>query len=239
MAEPALHGRADAAQESLGDLVALAVSDISQLVRYEVDLAKIELKADAKRVGIGGALLGAAGESFFDTFFRDPGRIGFIAALLAIGAVLLGVGESSDAYHMSAPHPEGLGARLAMQRALDAAGVQPSALDYINLHGTGTPANDRAEDAALYALFGGAARVSSTKGWTGHTLGAAGIVEAAISVLCIERGFLPGTLNTGRPDPALRTRVVLESEERPLRRVLSNSFGFGGNNCSLLFGRAA
>ena len=155
----------------------------------------------------------------------------------AQGAVaLLGYGESSDGYHMSSPHPEGAGALLAMSDALARAGARPDEIDYVNLHGTGTPANDRAEDAALYALFGGAARASSTKGWTGHTLGAAGIVEAAISVLCLQRGFLPGTLNTGRLDPALRARIVLESEDRPLRRVLSNSFGFGGNNCSLLFG---
>jgi len=150
---------------------------------------------------------------------------------------LLGYGESSDGYHMSSPHPGGKGALLAMKDALARAEVRPDEIDYVNLHGTGTPANDRAEDAALHALFGGAARASSTKGWTGHTLGAAGIVEAAVSVLCIERGFVPGTLNTERPDPALHTRIVLESEDRPLRRVLSNSFGFGGNNCSLLFGR--
>jgi 3-oxoacyl-[acyl-carrier-protein] synthase-1 len=151
---------------------------------------------------------------------------------------LLGYGESSDGYHMSSPHPEGAGALLAMSDALARGGVQPGEVDYVNLHGTGTPANDRAEDAALHKLFGGATPASSTKGWTGHTLGAAGIVEAAISVLCLERGFLPGTLNTGRPDPALRSRIVLESEDRPLAHVLSNSFGFGGNNCSLLFGRA-
>ena len=157
----------------------------------------------------------------------------------AHGAVaLLGYGESSDGYHMSSPHPGGAGALLAMKDALARAGAQPTDIDYVNLHGTGTPANDRAEDAALHSLFGGATPASSTKGWTGHTLGAAGIVEAVISVLCLERGFLPGTLNTERPDPALRSRVVLESENRPLARVLSNSFGFGGNNCSLLFGRA-
>jgi len=156
------------------------------------------------------------------------------------GAVaLLGYGESSDGYHMSSPHPEGKGALLAMKDALARAESQPGEVDYINLHGTGTPANDHAEDAALCSLFGDAARASSTKGWTGHTLGAAGIVEAVIATLCLEHGFLPGTLNTTRPDPALRTRVVLESEFRPLARVLSNSFGFGGNNCSLLFGHPA
>ncbi len=154
------------------------------------------------------------------------------------GAVaLLGYGESSDGYHMSSPHPEGAGALRAMSDALARAGAQPGDVDYVNLHGTGTPANDRAEDVALHALFGDATPASSTKGWTGHTLGAAGTVEAAISILCLQRGFLPGTLNTERIDPALRTRVVLESAQRPLACVLSNSFGFGGNNCSLLFGR--
>jgi len=151
---------------------------------------------------------------------------------------LLGYGESSDGYHMSSPHPEGAGALLAMSDALARAGTGPQEVDYVNLHGTGTPANDRAEDAALHALFADSTPASSTKGWTGHTLGAAGIVEAAVSVLCLERGFRPGSLNTERIDPALRARVVLESEQRTLARVLSNSFGFGGNNCSLLFGRA-
>jgi len=156
------------------------------------------------------------------------------------GAVaLLGYGESSDGYHMSSPHPEGAGALLAMSDALARAGTEPQEVDYVNLHGTGTPANDRAEDAALHAVFGDSTPASSTKGWTGHTLGAAGIVEAAVSVLCLERGFRPGSLNTERVDPALRARVALESEQRSLERVLSNSFGFGGNNCSLLFGRAA
>jgi 3-oxoacyl-[acyl-carrier-protein] synthase-1 len=153
------------------------------------------------------------------------------------GVALLGYGESSDAYHMSSPHPDGAGAVLAMSAALERAGVHAADVDYINLHGTATPANDRAEDTAVHAVFGDATPASSTKGWTGHTLGAAGIVEAIVSILCLRRGFLPGTLNTRERDTAMRSRVVLENEERPLHRVLSNSFGFGGNNCSLLFGR--
>jgi 3-oxoacyl-[acyl-carrier-protein] synthase-1 len=152
------------------------------------------------------------------------------------GVALLGYGESSDAHHMSAPHPEGAGARRAMQAALDAAGIEARAIDYINAHGTATPANDRAEDGAIAELFGAAVPVSSTKGWTGHALGAAGITEAIFCCLCLEHGWLPGTLNTGTADPVLRSRIVLQSAPRRLSRVLSNSFGFGGSNCSLVFG---
>lgn len=152
---------------------------------------------------------------------------------------LEGFGESSDAYHMSAPDPDGLGALGAMREALARAGATPADIDYINLHGTATPANDLAEDKAVVALFGRSTRCSSTKGWTGHTLGAAGIVEAGIALLCLEQGFVPRSLNTQSIDPAFGGHYLLESERRPLRRVLSNSFGFGGSNCSLLFGRRA
>lgn len=152
---------------------------------------------------------------------------------------LLGYGESSDAHHMSSPHPEGKGAALAMRKALACAGLAPSDIDYINLHGTGTPANDRAEDQAVYGVFGDAVPCSSTKGWTGHTLGAAGVTEAIVAALCLRRGLVPQTLNTLEADPEFRSRIVLHSEHRPLRHVLSNSFGFGGNNCSLVIGKAA
>ena len=152
------------------------------------------------------------------------------------GLALLGYGESSDAYHMSAPQPEGEGAAAAMRAALQRAGLAPGDVDYVNLHGTGTPANDRAEDAATFRVFGERVACSSTKGWTGHTLGAAGIVEAVISLLCLRHGFVPGSLNLERVDPELRSRIALLPEERPLARVMSNSFGFGGSNCSLLFG---
>jgi 3-oxoacyl-[acyl-carrier-protein] synthase I len=153
--------------------------------------------------------------------------------------VLLGSGESSDAHHMSAPHPEGLGAQRAMQAALDRAGIAPDAIDYVNLHGTGTQSNDSAEDRAIVALFGDRVPVNSTKGMTGHTLGAAGAVEAFISVLSIEEGMIPASPGTRTLDPELRARY--EKSARPARidRVLSNSFGFGGSNCSLVLGRAA
>jgi 3-oxoacyl-[acyl-carrier-protein] synthase-1 len=153
------------------------------------------------------------------------------------GAVaLLGYGESTDGYHMSHPHPEGAGAIRAMRQALNRAGLRPEAIDYINLHGTATKANDAVEDKAVHAVFGGGTRASSTKGWTGHTLGAAGITEALIGALCLREGFIPGTLNCQRVDSALRSHIQRENEARPVMRVLSNIFGFGGNNCSLVLG---
>jgi 3-oxoacyl-[acyl-carrier-protein] synthase-1 len=151
--------------------------------------------------------------------------------------MLLGIGESSDAYHMSTPHPEGAGARLAIQAALHAAGLTPDDIDYINLHGTGTKSNDAAEDQAVFNVFGGNTPCSSTKGATGHLLGAAGVTEAIISALCIQHGFMPGGLNTQLLDPALKSHYLLQNRPGQVTRVLSNSFGFGGNNCSLVLGR--
>ncbi|SMH36457.1 beta-ketoacyl-[acyl-carrier-protein] synthase family protein [Azospirillum agricola] len=152
---------------------------------------------------------------------------------------LLGTGESSDAHHMSTPHPEGLGARLAMERALAAAGLRPGDIDYVNLHGTATPHGDAAEDRAITALFGTRTPVSSTKGYTGHTLGAAGIVEAVISVLGLRAGLAPGSPQTRDLDPALRSRYLQTNESGRMDRVMTNSFGFGGSNSSLIFGWAA
>lgn len=154
--------------------------------------------------------------------------------------MLFGAGESSDAHHMSSPHPDGLGARLAMEAALASAGLRPGDVDYINLHGTATQTNDAAEDKALVAVFGTGVPVSSTKGATGHTLGAAGAIEAVICALALTHGLMPGGgVNMQTPDPALKSRYLLDNVEQPLRRVLSNSFGFGGTNCSLLFGLVA
>ncbi len=153
--------------------------------------------------------------------------------------VLLGTGESSDAYHMSSPHPEGLGAQQAMQAALQRAGLSVEAIDYINLHGTATPSNDAAEGHAVAALFGQRVPASSTKGATGHTLGAAGAVEAVIAALALTHDFIPAGVNTQCVDPALPIDYVLQNRQQSLRYVLSNSFGFGGTNCSLIFGRQA
>ncbi|PKO64787.1 MAG: beta-ketoacyl-[acyl-carrier-protein] synthase II [Betaproteobacteria bacterium HGW-Betaproteobacteria-17] len=160
------------------------------------------------------------------------------ASLDADAVLLLGAGESSDAHHMSSPHPEGLGARMAMDAALKTAGLQPTDIDYINLHGTATPSNDAAEGHAVAALFGDAVPCSSTKGATGHTLGAAGGLEAIISALALQQGFLPGGVNTQRVDPGIPVQYLTANREGAPRRVLSNSFGFGGTNCSLILGRA-
>jgi 3-oxoacyl-[acyl-carrier-protein] synthase-1 len=152
--------------------------------------------------------------------------------------LLLGVGESSDAYHMSSPHPEGLGARLAMERALTMAGLAPAAIDYINLHGTATPVGDAAEDHAVFDLFGDTTPCSSTKGFAGHTLGASGAVEAVFCALAIQHDFLPGSPHTQTVDPTFKSRFLCDGRSGRIDRVISNSFGFGGANCSLLLGRA-
>jgi 3-oxoacyl-[acyl-carrier-protein] synthase-1 len=158
--------------------------------------------------------------------------------LSADAVLLLGAGESSDAYHMSSPHPDGRGARMAMQDALNMAGLQPAEIDYINLHGTATQNNDAAEGRAVSAVFGATTPCSSTKGATGHTLGAAGGLEAVICALALQHGFLPAGLNTQQIDPEQKLDYLLQNREQPVARVLSNSFGFGGTNCSLIFGRA-
>jgi 3-oxoacyl-[acyl-carrier-protein] synthase-1 len=155
--------------------------------------------------------------------------------------LLLGIGESSDAYHMSSPHPEGLGAKLAMEAALKMAGLKPQEIDYINLHGTSTQTNDAAEGKAVRAVFGPAEAsppCSSTKGATGHTLGAAGGIEAVICALALKHGLVPGGVNTHDIDPELEVNYLLQNREQEVSHVLSNSFGFGGTNCSLVFGRA-
>lgn len=177
---------------------------------------------------------------------RDGISIGEAAALALLdrsadGASihLLGAGESCDAYHMSAPHPEGLGARLAMERALHSAGLAPADVGYVNLHGTGTPSNDAAEDKAMMSLLGAKVPCSSTKGMTGHTLGAAGGLEALITMLAIEEGFIPGSPGTLSIDPQLHANYVIRGREAAIEAAMSNSFGFGGSNCSLVFGRPA
>ena len=150
--------------------------------------------------------------------------------------LLLGAGESSDAHHMSAPHPEGLGAQAAMQQAMARAGLTVAEIDYINCHGTATPSNDSAEGRAVAALFGADTPCSSTKGATGHTLGAAGGVEAVVCALALSHGFMPGSAGTRTLDPALAIDYVFARRDKKMRHILSNSFGFGGSNCSLLFG---
>jgi 3-oxoacyl-[acyl-carrier-protein] synthase I len=153
------------------------------------------------------------------------------------GLQLRGYGESSDAHHMSAPHPEGLGATLAMRDALARAGIEAAAVGYLNLHGTSTPANDAVEARAVDALFPASLHASSTKGWTGHTLGAAGIVESVVALLALEHGVLPGILGSDTPDPACGPQIRFDNASADIAYAMNNSFGFGGNNCSLAFSR--
>jgi 3-oxoacyl-[acyl-carrier-protein] synthase I len=180
--------------------------------------------ADAARGGI--SIGEAAGFALIDPHGDAP-------------IALLGYGETSDAYHMSSPDPEGQGAVASMRAALACAKASPSDVDYINLHGTGTMANDSSESRAVHTLFGSTTPCSSTKGWTGHTLGAAGIVEASIAMLCIEHGFMPRSLNTRTKDPNIEAAILLDDRHASVRNVMSNSFGFGGSNCTLLFGKTA
>lgn len=152
----------------------------------------------------------------------------------------LGGGESSDAWNMTTPHPEGLGACEAMRQAIKAAGLQPSDIGYVNAHGTASRSNDRAEAIALGSVFGDfAVPVSATKGITGHTLGAAGIVEAIITIQALARRTLPPTANLDAVDPDLKVALLTQSRQAQFRHAMTNNFGFGGANCSLIFGRNA
>ncbi|GFZ86812.1 beta-ketoacyl-[acyl-carrier-protein] synthase family protein [Dyella caseinilytica] len=150
---------------------------------------------------------------------------------------LLGCGESSDAHHMSTPDPSGAGAELALHDLFGRAGIDASHVDYINLHGTASQKNDAMEAALVARLFPPHTRVSSTKGLTGHTLGAAGIVEAAITLLALREGFVPGNAGVNTPDPACTPHFAWRNESRPIRIALSHSFGFGGSNACLAFAR--
>ncbi len=176
---------------------------------------------DAQRDGI--SIGEAAGFALLE---RGPGAL-----------QLLGYGESSDAHHMSAPHPQGEGAEAALDDALRRAGLDADAIDYINLHGTASTKNDEVEAALVARRFGAHTHASSTKGLAGHTLGAAGMLEAAISLLTIETGLMPGTANTEVLDPVCGPQIRLHNARGKVSTVLSHSFGFGGNNCALVFGR--
>lgn len=192
-------------------------------------------------------------ESLSATLCQPFGRdrsgitIGEGAALMVLtrepqAIALLGVGESSDAYHISAPHPQGEGAIRAIKQALNEAGLKPEDVGYINLHGTATPLNDQIESKVVHDLFGESVPCSSTKHLTGHTLGAAGITEAALSMLILTRHLPlpPQDFDRYEPDPALPPCGVLH-QAAPLKKavILSNSFAFGGNNASILLGRTS
>ncbi len=151
---------------------------------------------------------------------------------------LIGYGESSDAHHMSTPHPDGLGAELALRAALERAGLPTARVDYINLHGTASVKNDEVEAALVARVFPPSTRASSSKGYSGHALGAAGILESTIALLAIEHNLVPGNLGGDTPDPVCGPQFAWRNEERQVDVALSNSFGFGGNNACLAFARA-
>jgi 3-oxoacyl-[acyl-carrier-protein] synthase II len=160
-----------------------------------------------------------------------------------IYAEITGYGATSDAHHLTQPAPGGAGAQRAMKMALDDAKLAPSAVDYINAHGTSTPVGDVEESRAIEAVFGDHAVskklwVSSTKSMMGHLLGGAGAVEAALSALAIAKGLVPPTINLTDPDPECRLDYVANTaRERRIEHAMSNSFGFGGTNASLLLSR--
>ncbi|MBQ2337735.1 MAG: beta-ketoacyl-ACP synthase II [Prevotella sp.] len=164
-----------------------------------------------------------------------------------IYAEMVGEGESADAYHITASHPEGLGAKLVMQNALDDAGMKPEDIDYINVHGTSTHVGDISEAKAIKEVFGEAAyklNISSTKSMTGHMLGAAGAVEAMVSVLAVKNDIVPPTINheEGDEDPELDYNLNFtfnKSQQREVRAAISNTFGFGGHNACVIFKKYA
>ncbi len=150
---------------------------------------------------------------------------------------LLGHGESSDAHHLSAPDPDGAGAEAALDQALARAGLGTGDIGFVHLHGTATPKNDEVEARLIGRRFSSGTPVGSTKGMTGHTLGAAGALGAVFSLLALEHGLLPGTVNTRAPEAGLRGRLLLAPREQRVRAVASHAFAFGGSNCVLVFGR--
>jgi 3-oxoacyl-[acyl-carrier-protein] synthase-1 len=171
---------------------------------------------------------------------RDGIHIGEAAACLLLErqgdgpAAIAGVGETSDAHTMSAPHPEGHGAAAAMRMAIARAGLSARDIDYVNAHGTGTQQNDAAESLAIASVLPAQVPVSSTKGLTGHTLGACGALEVVITVLAMQRGVLPVSVGAAPLDESLHVRVVSEPGRARIRHALSNSFAFGGSNAALV-----
>lgn len=151
---------------------------------------------------------------------------------------LAGHGEASDAFHMSSPHPQGLGAELALDAALARAGITGEAVDYVNLHGTASTRNDAVEAALVARRYGPRTLLSATKGLTGHAMGAAGMLEAAVCLLALRHGLAPGTTGCEEPDPVCDERLVLKPRAHAMRIAASHSFGFGGSNAVLVFAAA-
>jgi 3-oxoacyl-[acyl-carrier-protein] synthase I len=253
------HSTADFLQRALGlenVAVTVATACSSSAKAFAQGARLLELGVcDAVLVGGVDTLCGSVlfGFNSLELVSREPCRpfdaeraginIGEAAAFALLeregaGPQLSGTGESSDAHHMSSPHPSGRGARLAMSDALASGGVDARDVDYINLHGTASLMNDEIEAQAIAEIFPARTHASSTKGWTGHTLGAAGALEAVLTLLSLESGLMPGNLNTRRLDGACGPQIRLPNAAGAVRHAMSNSFGFGGSNCVLLLSAA-
>jgi 3-oxoacyl-[acyl-carrier-protein] synthase II len=185
-----------------------------------------------------GFVLGEGGGAFIFEEYEHAKKRG-----ATIYAEVMGGGMTADAYHMTAPHPEGIGARNVMRHAIRDAGINPSDVDYVNVHGTSTPLGDIAETKAILGVFGDASydlNISSTKSMTGHLLGGAGAVEALACVIAINEGFIPPTINHFTDDPEFDPKLNFTfnvAQERKIDIALSNTFGFGGHNASLIIKR--
>ena len=215
---------------SEGSITPMAVAGFSNMkaLNETTDVLKASIPFDKDRAGF------VMGEGAGALILED------LDEALKRGATIygevVGYGATTDAYHMTQPHPEALGAYMAMKKALEEASIDPSEVSYINAHGTSTPMNDRLESMAVMNLFGDKTPVSSTKSMTGHLLGAAGAVESIISILAIQEGFIPATVNTKEIDEEVKANVIIgKNLKKDLQYVLSNSLGFGGHNASLLF----
>ena len=215
---------------SEGSITPMAVAGFSNMkaLNETTDVLKASIPFDKDRAGF------VMGEGAGALILED------LEEALKRGATIygevVGYGATTDAYHMTQPHPEALGAYMAMKKALEEASIDPSEVSYINAHGTSTPMNDRLESMAVMNLFGDKTPVSSTKSMTGHLLGAAGAVESIISIIAIQEGFIPATVNTKEIDEEVKANVIIgKNLKKDLQYVLSNSLGFGGHNASLLF----
>ncbi|WP_312712313.1 beta-ketoacyl-ACP synthase II [Proteiniclasticum ruminis] len=215
---------------SEGSITPMAVAGFSNMkaLNETTDVLKASIPFDKDRAGF------VMGEGAGALILED------LDEALKRGATIygevVGYGATTDAYHMTQPHPKALGAYMAMKKALEEASIDPSEVSYINAHGTSTPMNDRLESMAVMNLFGDKTPVSSTKSMTGHLLGAAGAVESIISIISIQEGFIPATVNTKEIDEEVKANVIIgKNLKKDLQYVLSNSLGFGGHNASLLF----
>jgi len=221
------------AEATVSPMAVAGFSNMKALSARNDDPSRASRPFDAERDGF---VMGeGAGVLVLEDYERAKARG------VKIYAEVLGAGVTADAHHITAPHPEGLGARNAMAMAIREGGIQPEAVGYINAHGTSTPYNDRTETAAMRSFFGPPAdklKVSSTESMTGHLLGAAGGLESAITALVLDRGKIPPTINYENPDPECDLDYVPNAAiEAEVDTAMSTSLGFGGHNVVLLLGR--